>query len=254
MRKVNTSLAWPSAAPVHLDGGERAVLLCHGFTGSPQSMRDWADDLASRGYTVSLPLLPGHGTSWQDLETTRWTQWVDTLETALQRLVRDGHTVDVAGLSMGGALALRLAELHDVRTVTLVNPAVAMHDPRFKIIRPLSRVIRTTRAVASDIRSPQAVALGGEDSYDRTPLRAVHQMTRLWAATRRDLGKVTAPLLYFRSREDHVVDNASLVPIIHGVSSEDVTVRMTPHSWHVTTMDHDAQMVFDETAAWLERH
>lgn len=251
---MSTPAIWPDAEPISIDGGERAMLLCHGFTGSPQSLRDWAEDLGRRGWTVRCPRLPGHGTTWEDLEQTAWTDWYATLDNAMTELTAAGRSVDVAGLSMGGALALRLAELHDVRTVTLVNPAVSSFDPRFKVVGGLKRVMRSTAAIASDIKRPVTVDEKGEESYDRTPLAAVHQMTRLWAAVRADLGKVTAPLLYFRSREDHVVDNASLLTIFHGVASDDVTVRLCPNSYHVATMDHDAPMIFDESAAWLERH
>jgi esterase/lipase len=65
----------PGAEPFAADGGSIGVLLSHGFTGSPQSLRPWAEHLAAAGYAVRLPRLPGHGTTWQEMNTTRWTDW-----------------------------------------------------------------------------------------------------------------------------------------------------------------------------------
>ncbi len=94
----------PGAEPFRHEGGEVGVLLCHGFTGSPQSLRPWADYLAARGLTVSLPLLPGHGTRWQDMQLTGWQDWYAEVDRALRELLDRCEQVFVFGLSMGGAL------------------------------------------------------------------------------------------------------------------------------------------------------
>ena len=73
----------PGAEPFAHDGNEVGVLVCHGYSSTPQSMRPWAQHLADQGYTVRLPLLPGHGTTWQDLGRTRWTDWYDVLDLSL---------------------------------------------------------------------------------------------------------------------------------------------------------------------------
>lgn len=238
------------AEPVYLEGGEHAVLLCHGFTGSPQSLRDWAHDLHAAGYTVSLPLLPGHGTNPDDLRTRTAEEWVAAEEEALAALVAAGKQVSVAGLSMGGALALRLAETHPkIRSVVLVNPAVGSRNVAMRLAGVIRRVVRDVRPIASDIARADGVT---ETSYDRTPVAAVEQLVRLFSLTRKDLSRITQPVLYFRSRVDHVVDNLSETAILHGVTSDDVTLRILPRSYHVATMDHDQQMIFDETRAWLE--
>ncbi|MBV9092982.1 MAG: alpha/beta fold hydrolase, partial [Streptosporangiaceae bacterium] len=100
----------PGAEPFDADGGPVGVLLCHGFTGSPQTLRPWAEYLAEAGLTVSLPRLPGHGTSWQDLARTTWREWYAEAEAAFGTLTARCEQVFVFGLSLGGCLALRLAE------------------------------------------------------------------------------------------------------------------------------------------------
>jgi carboxylesterase len=76
----------PGAEPYSHDGAEVGVLLCHGFTGTPQSMRPWGEYLAARGLTVSVPLLPGHGTRWQDMQQTGWQDWYAEVDRALREL------------------------------------------------------------------------------------------------------------------------------------------------------------------------
>src|SRR3954463_14854829 len=103
----------PLALPAHPERtGGRAIggLLVHGFTGSPASMKPWAQSLADQGYAVEVPLLPGHGTRWQDLNRAGWTDWYAEVEGAFARPRPACDAVVVSGLSMGGSLVLRLAE------------------------------------------------------------------------------------------------------------------------------------------------
>ncbi len=133
------------AEPFSHDGGDIGVLLSHGFTGSPQSMRPWAEHLAGEGFTVRLPRLPGHGTSWQELNRTRFEDWYAVVDAALTELTERCSKVVVGGLSMGGTLVTRLAEQRgaDVAGLMLVNPAFRSEDRRL-VALPL---IKAPRAV-----------------------------------------------------------------------------------------------------------
>src|SRR5919109_4608653 len=102
----------PGAEPFSHEGGRTGALLCHGFTGSPQTLRAWAEYLAAAGLTVSLPRLPGHGTTWQEMARTRWEDWYAEVDRALSDMRPRTDEIFVMGLSMGGCLALRLAEVH----------------------------------------------------------------------------------------------------------------------------------------------
>ncbi|HET9973180.1 MAG TPA: alpha/beta fold hydrolase, partial [Streptosporangiaceae bacterium] len=117
----------PGAEPFEHAGGPVGVLLCHGFTGSPQTLRGWAEYLAGQGLTVSLPRLPGHGTTWQEMARTGSDDWLAEVDTAFGKLASQCEQVFVFGLSMGGCLALRLAETRGgaVRGLVLVNPSLA---------------------------------------------------------------------------------------------------------------------------------
>jgi carboxylesterase len=230
------------AESFHHDGGRTGMLLCHGLTGSPASMRPWAGYLAAARLTVDVPLLPGHGTTWHELNTTRWPDWFSTVERALLSLADRCDHVFVGGLSMGGCLALRLAEVHGeaISGLALVNPAIASGDKRLLALPVLHRVVPSFPALSGDIAKP------GQDeiAYSRTPLRALRSLTQLWRLVIDDLPRVTQPLLIYRSDQDHLVDAKSLGLITSRVSSTDVTVVILRNSYHVATLDYDAEQIF----------
>jgi len=240
------------AARPELTGGRRiGVLLSHGFTGSPVSMRPWGAHLGTLGYGVSVPLLPGHGTTWRDLNTHRWQDWYAAIVAAFDALRAEHDAVVVGGLSMGGALALRLAADRDadLAGVMVVNPAVATKRLDVKLLPVLKHLMGSFPAIAGDIKKPGI----SENGYDRTPLKAVHSMMQAWPALRSDLARITVPLLYFRSPEDHVVDGSSEPLVLGGVSSSDVTRVELPDSYHVATLDNDAPVIFEQSAAFVAR-
>ena len=233
-----------SAAPA--SGGARgAVVLSHGFTGSPTSLRPWGERLVEAGFEVSIPRLAGHGTRWQDLNRTHWTDWYDGVEAEVLRLSRQYGRVGVGALSMGGSLALRVAQQHPDRVagLALVNPSVGSSDPKMRLIPLLSRLVPSIDAIADDIAKPDVT----ENAYPRTPLRAVHSMMRLWRTVRADLDQVRCPILLFRSVVDHVVDPTSARLIMEGVSSASVTERLLHRSFHVATLDFDADYIINES-------
>ncbi|MFE5869789.1 alpha/beta hydrolase [Streptomyces roseifaciens] len=241
----------PGAEPFRHEGGEVGVLVCHGFTGSPQSVRPWADHLAGRGLSVSLPLLPGHGTRWQDMQLTGWQDWYAEVDHALRELSERCSQVFVCGLSMGGALALRLAARHGdaVSGVVLVNPGNKVHGLAARALPVVRHFVPSTKGIASDIAKPGAREAG----YDRVPLHAAHSLRRFFRLVDAELPQVTQPLLLMHSPEDHVVPPADSARILARVSSRDVTERLLERSYHVATLDHDAERIFEDTYAFIGR-
>lgn len=242
----------PGAEPYAAGEGEHGVLLCHGFTGSPASLRPWAEHLAEQGYTVRLPRLPGHGTNWQELNATTWQQWYGEVDRALTELRASCRWTAVCGLSMGGALSLRLAENRsdEVGALVLVNPAVGLKRLDLKLLPLLRRLTPSLGGISNDIAKP------GQDevAYDRVPLHALAQQLELWQDVRFHLARVHAPLLYFRSGTDHVVDELSQRLILDGVSSAVREFVPLENSYHVATLDHDAELIFRRSAEFLAEH
>lgn len=241
----------PGAEPYRHEGGETGVLLCHGFTGSPQSLRPWAEYLAERGLSVSLPLLPGHGTRWEDMQLTTWQDWYAEVDRELRVLLERCERVFVFGLSMGGALTLRLAAKHGdaISGIVVVNPANKVHGLSAYALPVARHLVRTTKGLTSDIALEGAVEVG----YDRVPLHAAHSLRRFFRLVDSELPQVTQPMVLLHSPQDHVVPPADSARILSRVSSTDVTEILLEQSYHVATLDHDARRVFEESLAFIGR-
>lgn len=234
----------------HGDLARVGVAVCHGFTGSTVSMQGWSDSLAEAGFAVNMPLLAGHGTSWQDLAKTPWQNWYRDFEAAYLELSARCDTVFVAGMSMGGALALRVAALHPVAGVALVNPGLTFSDKRAAYSGLLKWALKSVPAIGNDIKAAGIT----EGAYTRTPVAAVHQLRQLFSDTTTLLPQVSAPTLIFRSTVDHVVPDSSIDVIKAQLGSSELQVVPLENSYHVATMDNDAALIFSQSADFFRRH
>lgn len=241
----------PGAEPVDLPGGRVGALLSHGFTGTTSSMRPWAEHLAAAGLTVRAPRLPGHGTQWKDLNATGFADWYGELERAFDDLLTRCDVVFVMGLSMGGTLALRLAELRqEVAGVVVVNASLASDRKDIKLVPLLSKVVASMPAIASDIKKVGVTEL----AYPRTPLKGLASLTRAWPVVRADLPKITCPVLVFRSSVDHVVEPVSGRRLMEGLAGGTVEERVLENSYHVATLDNDAPTIFADSLDFVRAH
>ena len=242
----------PGCEAFAFDGGNVGALMVHGFTGSPFSMRPWGEYLAANGLTVVGPRLPGHGTRWQEMNLTRWQDWYGEVERGFDALRGKCDQVFVMGLSMGGTLSLRLAEEKgdDLAGVVTVNASLLTLRKDAKLLPLISKLVPSLKAIGDDIKKPGVT----EHAYDRTPLRAAASLAHLWKLTTGDLGKIRQPLLVFRSREDHIVEPASGELLMSAVSSTDVREVVLEDSYHVATLDNDAELIFRESLAFVRAH
>jgi carboxylesterase len=242
----------PGAEAFSHEGGSTGVLLCHGFTASPQSLRPWAEYLADAGLSVTLPRLPGHGTTWQEMARTRWEDWFAEVERAFADLRARSDEIFVMGLSMGGCLALRLAELHGtaIRGLVLVNPSITADTKLFMLAPLLKLVLPSLKGIASDIRREQTSELG----YDRIPVKAAATLLGLWRVTSEHLAQLSVPVLAYRSTTDHVVGPASLELLRAALPAGQLEVRELANSYHVATLDNDAEVIFTGSLDFIRAH
>jgi carboxylesterase len=199
--------------------------------------------LADRGISVVGPRLPGHGTSWEDLEGTTWQDWERESEAALLDLADRCSAVIAVGLSMGGAMVLHLAAKHPdkMRGVVAVNPDVRRPELVFV---PLVRLFtRTTKGVGNDIKKP------GQDElvYDRVPLKGALQLGKFYRTVQKEIPSVRLPLLVFSSPEDHVAKPSNSRYVMQHVGSAQKELVTLPNSYHVATLDYDAELIFERT-------
>lgn len=242
----------PGAEPFFHSGGSTGVLLCHGFTATPATLRPWADYLAEAGLTVSLPRLPGHGTTWQEMARTRWEDWYAEIDRAYSEL--QGHATEIfaMGISMGACLALRLAERrgNEVAGLVLVNPSLTADSALARLAPVLGYVVPSIKGIGDDLKKEGA----HEPAYDRIPGRAGASLAALWKMTRQRLGEVTQPVLVYRSTADHVVGPASLQVLRAALPESQLTVRELGNSYHVATLDNDAGEIFAGSLEFVRAH
>ena len=246
----------PDPSPFFLKGGPLGVLLIHGFTGSPPEMRLIGDYLHARGCTVSAPLLPGHGTTEQDMNRHKWVDWTAHVETALSDLESQCQTVFVGGLSMGALLTLHLAARHpDLSGAVLYSPAVKIAS-RLIYLSPLLKHVVASRPKSgdSDLTDPQAELRLW--SYERNPTHAAHELLKLNARVRRGLPQVKCPLLIVQSTRDRTIkpDSARFTYEHVGTPVKDRELFTLHNSGHCLTVDSEWEFVAQRTHEFLIAH
>ena len=243
----------PGAEPMSHDGTTTVgVLVLHGFTGNPSSMRGLAEAMVAHGHHVELPRLPGHGTSVEDMLTTSWADWTGEVEAAYQRLAARVDTVIVMGLSMGGSLTLWTALQHpEVAGIVCVNPAtLPQPDEVQEMIREMmAEGHELMPGIGSDIADPDVV----EIAYDGTPLKPLMSLVSDGLAPMTDrFGELAMPLLLITSRQDHVVEPANSEHLAAAHSGEVEHVWLE-RSYHVATQDYDRDDINRMAAEFVAR-
>lgn len=228
------------------------ALVIHGFTGNPGSMRGLAEAFAAAGYHVEMPLLAGHGTHVDDMVPTRWSDWAADAEAAYQRLAARADRVVVLGLSMGGALTLRVGADHpQVAGLVCVNPAAQPQGDEMvaMLIGLADSGTETMPAIGSDIADPDS----HESAYDATPVRALASLLGDGVAPlATEYPSMRVPILLMNSPQDHVVqpEQAEFLATTYGGTVERVSLE---RSFHVATQDFDKDLIIDSALAFAKR-
>ena len=228
------------------------VLLVHGFAGSPASMRPWAEYLHQRGYTVSLPRLPGHGTTPEDLNLVKWQEWPAKVESELSWLEQSCDSIFICGLSMGGGTTLNVAVKHSdqLAGIVLVNPMIHVAMVRPQLAYWISRFQKFRKSVGDDIKRPGITEWG----YDVLPTRGLYELLKMLKITRANLSKVKTPLQLFHSVDDHTLPVSNTEIIMSGVGSNEKNRIELTNSYHVATLDYDAEIIFENSRIFIEAH
>jgi carboxylesterase len=231
---------------------EVGILLVHGFTGSPASMRPWAEYLNQRGYTVKVPLLPGHGTTPHDLNLVKWQEWPAKVESDLQGLLRTCRKVFICGLSMGGGTTLYIASRYskDLAGIILVNPMIHVKFVPHQLAWAISRFQKMRDSVGDDIKRPGITEYG----YDALPAVGVYELLKMLHYTRKRLHDVTAPMLLFHSVDDHTLPVTNTEIVMKGVGSRQKQRIELVNSYHVATLDYDQEVIFENSRLFIESH
>ena len=226
------------------------VLLVHGFTGAPPSMRPWGEFLLSKGYTVRVPLLPGHGTKPEDLNRVKWQEWPAKVQSELEELLLVCDQVFICGLSMGGGTTLYIAEENNDRLngLILVNPMIHIPYVYPPIGYLISRFKKMRTSVGNDIKRPGIT----EHGYDATPMIGVYQLLLMLKIVRKSLSKITIPVQLFHSVEDHTLPVSNTEIIMGELGSVNKSRIELVNSYHVATLDYDQELIYQNSLTFIQ--
>ena len=233
------------------------VLLVHGFTGSPASLRPLSEMLARRGFAVELVRLPGHGSHFRDLMATRYEDWRGEVERVLAELRTRTERVIPLGLSMGGTLVLDVIS-QDPRAVagaaTINAPVLDRAGILVKLAPFLEHVLPLVPAKAAGLARNDIAKPGmNELAYGWVPAKAGNSLVREFARIREQLPKLTCPALVAYSRADHSVPPENSKAILRMLGSKDITELVLERSYHVATLDYDLELIEERVTAFADR-
>jgi carboxylesterase len=230
--------------------GHIGIVLVHGFTGSPAAMRPWAEFLNSHGYSVRVPLLPGHGTKPADLNEVQWQSWPAKVNAEIVELQKNCSQIFVAGLSMGGGTTLNVAAKWGdaLSGLILVNPMIHVRGITPGMAFAISRLIKFGNSVGNDIKRTGVT----EYSYDKLPYRGIYQLLTMLKLTRAALPTIKTPIQLFHSVDDHTLPVSNTEIIMREVGSTNKSRIELLNSFHVATIDHDCEMIFANSITFIE--
>ncbi|HFE66621.1 MAG TPA: alpha/beta fold hydrolase [Chloroflexi bacterium] len=240
----------------HLDGdsflweaGPTGVLLLHGLTATTAEVRLLAADLLAQGYTVMGPLLPGHGAKPEDLNEVTWQDWAWTAVAGYQHLATLCDHVFVGGESTGAALALHLAEHHQEIS------GVLCYAPAIKLAMPIHKKMQLYASAPFIEAIPKA---GADDNahwqgYKVNPLRSVQELIALGRVVRRDLGKITQPVLVVQGRHDETVAPDAGQIILDNVQSDLKEMVWLEESGHIVLLEDERGAITQLTRRFMEQ-
>lgn len=234
-----------------LNGSKQGILLIHGFTGTPQSVKWLGKRLHElTGATVHAPRLAGHGETPEELAKTGFRDWLASAENALHDLRKEHEQITVAGLSLGGTIALNIAIRfpNEIGNVVTINASTGLYSAQQMLAIFDDKPKAYHDGIGSDIKDPNI----REICYEKIPCRALKERYILASATGQMLGLMSKPILIFQSREDHVVSPKNGKRIANSVASETVIFKRLKNSYHVATLDHDKEFIAQEISSFIE--
>lgn len=239
---------------LHFEGGSRAVLIVHGFTGRTAEMQFLAQHLNDAGFTVRVPRLPGHGTNAEDFLSASWRDWLRRTYDEYLELAATYTEVSVVGLSMGGVLTVLAAERFGIPRIVLCAPALEVAN-RLIWLTPIVGLFRPRREkkdFEASSEYPEEREL--ERQYYRFVwYRPASQLYRLIRMARRRLPGVRSATLTIVSGADQTVPASVADYIDRRIGAREKETLRLRDSGHVVVNGVDREQVARAITEWVSR-
>jgi carboxylesterase len=253
MQPVNHNLQNPelNGCSFLLNGSSTGVLLFHGFTATTLEVRGLADFIHTQtGFTVMGPLLPGHGTSPEDLSKVQYKEWMDSAEMAFSTLQTNCKTILVGGESMGGLLALFLAARHpEIKGVLLFAPALII--PGLWGSRLLKWFIFASKKKNLNTEKDGVLPWQG---YKVNPLKAVVELGKLQSEVGKIISKVIQPVIIFQGTSDETIDRRSSTIILENISSLNKELIEVNNCGHCVLLDSAYRSIYKQSLKFIQNN
>lgn len=231
--------------------GSTAILFCHGFTATPQSLEQISNYLCDNlNCTVSIPLLPDHGLpNWRNANQHTYQDWINHLSNELIYLKKTHKHVFVVGQSMGGNLAMQLSAKHskDIAGTVLLNPLADTPSPGMSFARILKTILGNKLGI------PTTWSHDNEIKYKTIALHLVEQLNNLYQATQKIIKNITVPVLLLTSTNDKIVPHNSREFIRKHISSS----NFQHHNYNRDDINHVISMadadIGQTISTWIKR-
>jgi carboxylesterase len=241
------------SSPFFFEGGPSGVLLLHGFTATPVEVKLMGQYLHERGYTVSGPLLPGHGATIEAINACSWRDWVDHAARAYAELTARCTRVFVGGESLGGLLALHLGSAYpEIAGLILYAPAVRIANP-LVYLSPLFKFFIKALPKKREENDPDSVVNQRWNGYTVDPVPAVAQVLPLQRQVRRRLPLIKQPIIIFQGRLDSTLKHSGAEEIVAAVQSAHKELVWQDGSSHCIILDVEWEEVAEKTLAFIRR-
>ena len=258
-----------SGLKIDMPGGEHAVLLIHGLTGSPFELKPLARKLHKAGFTVKGPCLAGHGMTIDDLKKTRWQDWYGTIRETFIELKKEHRTVSAAGLCMGALLGLYLAyEEEEVSSLSLLSTTIFYDGwslPWYRFLLPISYYPPVKYFYSFEEREPyglkntrmreQIALLLKENSvaYAKFPSQSMHELFKLIRQVKKIIPAVKTPTLILHAQEDDIASVRNAEYVERNIGSKEVRKVLLEDSYHMLTLDNQKDYVAEETIRFFKK-
>lgn len=242
-----------NAKPFFMEGGGHAVLLTHGFTGSPGHMRPIAERLHQAGFTVQGLLLPGHGTRQEDMLKSTWQDWMQAELQSVHTLKQKYGHVSVCGLSMGGVLSLIAAQQTQVTSCISIAAPVKIANPLIAIAKYAAPLIPNMGGGEPSAERRAALMQEYDQGYAGYPTKRANDLYILMKQARKNLYAIECPTLIVQSHADETVRPVSAQLIYEGISSREKKILWLEDVPHVCTISKEYGRIADEIVKHLKK-
>ncbi|MGG4491525.1 alpha/beta hydrolase [Metabacillus idriensis] len=235
--------------PFTFEGGDRAVLLLHGFTGNTADVRMLGRYLNERGYTCHAPQYKGHGVPPEELVHTGPEDWWKDVMNGYNLLKERGHeSIAVAGLSLGGVFSVKLGYTVPVKgIVPMCAPMyIKSEEVMYKGILEYARNFKKFEGKS------EAEIEEEMKQFEKTPMNTLRALQELIADVRNNVDMVYSPAFVAQARHDHMINTDSANIIYNEVESDNKHLKWYEESGHVITLDKERDQLHADVYEFLE--